>query len=64
MISHGLPDEIVGKSEIAHDEQFLLFQQLFNPAMIKLLACLNWEYLQKSSSLDTELFSVMIGWKT
>ena len=32
MVSHGLPAKNVGKREIAHDELFLLFQQLFNPS--------------------------------
>ena len=31
MISHGMPDKLVGKGKIVHDKKFLLFQQFFKP---------------------------------
>ena len=31
MISHGMPDKLVGKDKTANEKQFLFFQQLFNP---------------------------------
>ena len=50
MISHGMPDKLVGKDKIAHDKQFLFFQQLFNSfQMIEFYAGLNWKYLQKTN---------------